>query len=87
MFGTGAITDTGTELLLRNNIFLIIAAALACVPIGRAVSRLYRIAEYRGGATARYFFAARCVWLGALLFVSTMMLVGNSYNPFIYFRF
>jgi alginate O-acetyltransferase complex protein AlgI len=87
MFGSGALTDPGTELLLRNNLLLILAAAFACIPVGRAVSRLYRIVEYRGGAAARAFFAVRCVWLGALLLVSTVMLVGNSYNPFIYFRF
>ncbi|MDR1292796.1 MAG: MBOAT family protein, partial [Clostridiales Family XIII bacterium] len=87
MFGSGALSDTGAELLLMNNLLLIIAAALACVPIGRAVSRLYRIAGRRGGSLATSLFALRCVWLGALLFVSTIMLVGNSYNPFIYFRF
>jgi hypothetical protein len=57
------------------------------MPIGRAVSRLYRIAELRGGALAKSLFAVRCAWLGALLSISTIMLVGNSYNPFIYFRF
>jgi alginate O-acetyltransferase complex protein AlgI len=87
MFGTGALSDTGAELLLMNNLFLIIAAVFACMPVGRAVSRLYRIAEHRGGTTATALFAVRCVWLGALLFISTIMLVGNSYNPFIYFRF
>jgi alginate O-acetyltransferase complex protein AlgI len=87
MFGSGALADTGTMLLLQNNAFLLIAAAIACMPVGRAVSRLYRIVEHRGGAPAKPFFAARCVWLGALLLVSTVMLVGNSYNPFIYFRF
>jgi alginate O-acetyltransferase complex protein AlgI len=87
MFGAGALTDTGAGLLLRNNLFLIVAAALVCLPLGRAVSRLYRIVEHRGGPPAKYFFAVRCIWLAALLFLSTIMLVGNSYNPFIYFRF
>jgi alginate O-acetyltransferase complex protein AlgI len=87
MFGTGALTDTGTTILLKNNLLLLSVAAFACLPIGRAVSRLYRIAEYRGGTMAKCIFAIRCVWLGALIFVSTIMLVGNSYNPFIYFRF
>jgi alginate O-acetyltransferase complex protein AlgI len=87
MFGAGAASDTGAELLLMNNLFLIIVAIFACMPVGRAVSRLYRIVEHRGGSLATPLFAVRCVWLGALLFVSTIMLVGNSYNPFIYFRF
>jgi alginate O-acetyltransferase complex protein AlgI len=87
MFGSGAITDTGTTLLLQNNLFLLIVAVLASIPLGRAVSRLYRIAEHRGRTLATSLFAVRCVWLGALLFVSTIMLVGDSYNPFIYFRF
>jgi alginate O-acetyltransferase complex protein AlgI len=85
--GTGQLTDTGTALLFRNNVFLFAAAAVACLPVGRAVSRLYRIALCKGGGGARAFFALRCVWLAALLAVSTLMLVGNSYNPFIYFRF
>jgi alginate O-acetyltransferase complex protein AlgI len=87
MFSAGALPNTGAALLLQNNLFLIIAAVLACLPVGRAVSRLYRIAEHRGGTLATSLFAVRCVWLGALLFVSTILLVGNSYNPFIYFRF
>ncbi|MDR3224745.1 MAG: MBOAT family protein [Clostridiales Family XIII bacterium] len=85
--GMGHVSDTGTELLFQNNVFLFIFAVLACLPVGRAVSRLYRIGDYRGGATSKTLFALRCVWLGALLFISTIMLVGNSYNPFIYFRF
>jgi alginate O-acetyltransferase complex protein AlgI len=87
MFGAGAVSDTGAALLLQNNLFLISAAVIACLPVGRAVSRLYRIVEHRGGTLATSLFVARCVWLGALLFVSTLLLVGNSYNPFIYFRF
>jgi alginate O-acetyltransferase complex protein AlgI len=85
--GAGQISDTGTALLFQNNVFLFIFAVLACLPVGRALSRLYRIGDYYGGAVAKTLFALRCVWLGALLFVSTIMLVGNSYNPFIYFRF
>ncbi|MDR0519997.1 MAG: MBOAT family protein [Clostridiales Family XIII bacterium] len=86
--GTQSITDTGTALLFQNNVFLFIVSALACLPIGRAVARLYRIGEYRfGGGAQTAIFALRCAWLAALLYVSTIMLVGNSYNPFIYFRF
>jgi alginate O-acetyltransferase complex protein AlgI len=96
MFGAGlpgaaspaeALTGAGVTLLFQNNVLLVAASVIACLPFGRAVSRLYRIAEYHGGLPHRVFFVARCAWLGALLFVSTIMLVGNSYNPFIYFRF
>ncbi|MDR0596484.1 MAG: MBOAT family protein [Clostridiales Family XIII bacterium] len=93
MFGFGffvgeSFTDTATALLFQNNAFLFIASILACLPVGRAVARLYRIGEYSlVGVPRTALFAARCVWLAALLYVSTIMLVGNSYNPFIYFRF
>jgi alginate O-acetyltransferase complex protein AlgI len=87
MFGAGGLADTGAELLLRNNLFLLAVSVVACMPVGRAISRLYRIVEHRGGAAARPLFAARCVWLAALLFVRTIMLVVNSYNTFIYLRF
>ncbi|MDR2487182.1 MAG: hypothetical protein LBD12_04380, partial [Clostridiales Family XIII bacterium] len=85
--GAAGAADTGFTLLLRNNLFLLLAAACACLPVGRAVRRRYRYVLHKGGAPARVSFGLRSAWLALLLLLSTVLLVGNSYNPFIYFRF
>jgi alginate O-acetyltransferase complex protein AlgI len=89
LFGVGASgwTNPGFETTLLNNMFFIALAVAACFPLVRPLKNICRNLERRGLGAARTVFGLRCVSAAALLFVSTVMLVGNSYNPFIYFRF
>jgi alginate O-acetyltransferase complex protein AlgI len=87
LFGAGGWTSPGFETTLLNNCFFIALALAACLPIVPALKAFCRRLEGRGPGAARLLFGARCLLMAALLFVSTVMLVGNSYNPFIYFRF
>jgi alginate O-acetyltransferase complex protein AlgI len=89
MFGIGANGFAGTALTLvfKNNVFLFVIAVIACLPVGKFVGINYRVMVRKGGTRAKVLFIIRSVLLLALLYVSTIMLVGNSYNPFIYFRF
>lgn len=89
MFGgsSGGFCTMETWLLMENNILFLIAAVIACTPcmvyvvewIQDKVRRLRRLRVVYG-------------WIDslvpvALVALSTIALVGNSFNPFLYFQF
>ena len=82
MFSFG-ISGTGAWLLANADALRALAvlpvALLACLPIRR-------ILQARLGGKA-WFPAASRVWCFLIWLVSLAMLLGESYNPFIYFRF
>ena len=84
LLGGGAPVESTLRLLFFNNIFWFAGAVLFCLPLVPLFQRLLK------GASPRLRQAAG--WgqillnLGMLL-VSTALLVGQSYNPFLYFRF
>ena len=73
----------GTALyLLRSNAVLLVLAAIGCTT---GPLRLWNWAETRMSDTAAV--TARTVGVTVLLLLSIAFLVGDSYNPFLYFRF
>ena len=82
LFGANGNTfsDFRSLTLLENNLFLLIAAIVGCTPLVR------RLSEHAADNPA---------WRGCrnvlvpivLLLLSTCALVGESYNPFLYFQF
>ena len=73
----------GTALyLLRSNAVLLIAAAIGCTT---GPLRLWNRVEGRLSDTAAV--TLRAVGVVLLLLLSVAFLVGDSYNPFLYFRF
>ena len=84
MFGAnGNPLSSFTALTLgKNKLFLLLASAIGCTPLIRWIGTKL---DARGGRiwpTLRYG-----VIPAALLLLSTAALVGDSYNPFIYFQF
>lgn len=79
--------DTAATMAWKNNCFFLIFAMLATLPLapflGRKLSAL--------GANVRGFVRVNSVLSTVLppllVFVSLLALVGNSYNPFLYFQF
>ncbi len=80
-------TDFTTNTLLLNRIVFLAACLIACVPWVRPLHS----ALTESAKTSRGFY-----WLNAvletavpivLLILATMALVGDSYNPFLYFQF
>ena len=75
-----ALSNFRSLTLLQNNLFLLAASVLACTPLVRNLSE---------------HFARSAFWRGCrkslipilLLLLSTCALVGESYNPFLYFQF
>ena len=85
MFGlAGAgFGDLSLGIVVQNNIFWIILAAAFCLPI---VPTVKKFIEERPALTkiSQYIqIPANAV----MLLVNTALLVGSSYNPFLYYRF
>ncbi len=87
MFGGNVWTTYETNTLLLNHVYFLPIAALCATPLFAALSQGWAKAAKRGGALAVSYSVAQIVWPLVLLFVSTALLVGNSYNPFLYFQF
>ena len=86
LFGANANPLSGfvTRTLLGNKIFLLLVSALACTPL---VSSLGKRLDLRFGEAKAWHILRDCLLPVALLLLSTCMLVGESYNPFLYFQF
>ncbi|MBE6895604.1 MAG: MBOAT family protein [Ruminococcaceae bacterium] len=85
MFGLSdvALNDLFVDSVIKDNIVLLILALLFAFPLPKLIfSKLGKVFNNEGVAVA-----AKTVFVFASLFVSTAMLAGNSYNPFLYFRF
>lgn len=82
LFGAHGGTDAQTMYLLTTNISLLLVAALACTrwPAHAANDLLTRLP--RAAQTL-----LRCLFYAAVLLMCVAFLVGDSYNPFLYFRF
>lgn len=77
--------DAAAVMNLKNYAFFLPIAVLACTPLYKAV--LERLKNSRSNAASMCYN----VWIVCapvlLVFVSAVMLVGDSYNPFLYFQF
>ena len=87
MFGLSgnALSDPQLSITFMNNLFWLIAAVLFCMPITQLVKR-WANAQRSEGVRAGISIV-NAIMNVMLLFVCTAMLVGDSYNPFLYFRF
>lgn len=80
-------TDYETGMDLRGNILFLIVAVVGCTPfVVNAVQKLEERAQSSKG-TMRVYQALGVIMPIALMLLSTAALVGDSYNPFLYFRF
>ena len=82
------ITNFAATTLVKNNLYILLFSCLASTPLLRFLCRKLGEALERSRAGSAVWIALSC-WLLpiGLLILSTMGLVGNSYNPFIYFQF
>ncbi len=79
--------DFETNTLWLNYIFFLVVAILACTPLVKKLNELVTLKAEKSAALAVVQGAVGALIPIALLLLSTMALAGNSYNPFIYFRF
>ena len=84
MFGASgnAVSSFTAVTLLKNKAFLLIAGVLASTPLARWLGG--KLCARGGGVWDALRYGVIPV---ILLLLSTAALVGDSYNPFIYFQF
>ena len=88
----GANGNPGTDFLtaveLRSDLFLLLFSVIAATPLFKKLGQRWEKCG-KGSALARTTYGVFADWLlpVALLLASTACLVGNSYNPFLYFKF
>ena len=87
MFGLSGnpLTDTQLSITFLNRIFWLAAAILFCMPVTQWVKG--RLQRLQGEGAQALVCVGTALMNLTLLFVCTSMLVGDSYNPFLYFRF
>ena len=89
MFGLNGngFLDMSTSITIQNNIYLLIFCIIASTPLLKWVhSYMQRLQELRR-RIPYVVYAYDLAVSPILLILSLMALVGNSYNPFLYFQF
>ena len=79
--------DTASVMSWKNNCFFLILAVLACLPIAPYLGRKLTAVGRAVPAAGKVNGVISIVIPPLLVFVSLLALVGNSYNPFLYFQF
>ncbi len=89
MFGANgnAFTDFETNAIVTSNIFILAFCALVSTPIVRKVGSIIRYTHMDKRAVSAIYTIGRIAIPLILLLLSTAALVGDSYNPFLYFQF
>ncbi|MBS5523656.1 MAG: MBOAT family protein [Clostridiales bacterium] len=89
MFGLNgnSFSDMQVGLMFKNNVFFLIFAIIAVTPLLKTI-RQKIIQWFKSRKAIPYpVYAYEIIVPVVLLLLSTMALVGNSYNPFLYFQF
>lgn len=89
MFGLNgnAISDFETKTIVSSNLFILIYCAVVSTPIVRKIGSLVRYTHMDKKSVSALYAVGRIVIPLILLLLSTAALVGDSYNPFLYFKF
>ena len=91
LFGGGSAGgwDLMAQNALTGNLWLLIVCVICCIPFGRFIRSYWtEAAGYRRSAgLAAFLTAAKMIAAAALLIVSTLLLIGDTSNPFLYLRF
>lgn len=80
-------SNVNVALTLKNNIFFLIFAVISVTPLGKTLRLILRNLSRRGDGWFWVNGAWEIIHPVLLLVLSAMALVGNSYNPFLYFQF
>lgn len=90
MFGLNgnALSDLETKIFFQNHCFLLLFSAVCSTPLIALVREQFRyVGRLWEGRFGRIVYLAGALMPVVLIVLSVMALVGNSYNPFLYFQF
>ena len=87
LFGAGTASkwDIITQGEITGNLYLLIAALICSLPVGELIEDFYNRSMTKGGSAILTVGKSLCAV--TLLAVSTLLLIGDTNNPFLYFRF
>lgn len=85
LFGGAPLWDSRVEIALLNNLFWLFIAVVFCMPIVKWIKQF--VTEWLAKEQLPAAMLCQTAANALLLTVSTAMLVGQSYNPFLYYRF
>jgi len=83
----GFIWDTSAEIVLMNNLFFIVLASICATPILKTLGIKISNMMNGGKISKVYEYVIYPFGLIAIFIGTFILLVGQSYNPFLYFRF
>ena len=82
------LTSFTTDIQLKSNLYLLVVAVVASTPLMKWLRvKLEGFAYAHGGLGTIWNVVFYSLIPVILLLLSTACLVGDSYNPFIYFQF
>ncbi|MCM1545134.1 MAG: MBOAT family protein, partial [Ruminococcus sp.] len=89
LFGLNGNGFTNFEVntFLKNNIVFLVVAIIAATPLMKNIGKIITYYAKNNPEAAIFNVTRKIVVPVALLILSTMLLVGDSYNPFLYFQF
>ncbi len=89
MFGLNGNGFTNFEIntLLKNNLLFLVVAIIAATPLMKNIGKLITSYAKQKPEIAIFNVTRKIAVPIVLLILSTMALVGDSYNPFLYFQF
>lgn len=89
LFGIGTSGFTGMDVgtIFLSNIFLLLFASVACTPLGKTIRQILIRYGTRNPVSFMVFNITEMIVPPILLILSVLALIGNSYNPFLYFQF
>ncbi len=81
--------DLTVETKLLGNIFFLLVACIACTPVAPAIARFFAKKRELGGAKLAVvvYDITTTILPVVLVFLSLLALVGDSFNPFLYYQF
>ena len=82
-----AFTNFETTTLFKNYIFFLLIAIVAVTPLVRNMGRVFRTSAENEIKVGHIYGVVEIVLPVILLLAATFALVGDSYNPFLYFQF
>ena len=80
-------SDFETLATVKSYIVLLIAAIVACTPLVKRLSDKLKYSALHSAKVLALYSVLQIIIPILLLILSAAALVGNSYNPFLYFRF
>ena len=82
-----SFTNFETTMMLKNYIFFLIVAIIAVTPLVRSAGRFLETSAKNEIKVGHIYGVVEIIVPVVLLLAATFALVGDSYNPFLYFQF